>query len=157
MWFSGPTVKSLLNFYIELEQCNLRADNKPPGFNFFSKLQSWPTEPKCSWAYIFNPHEFSTRNNSFMHVHSALHMLEQVEVGQKQAFFRNISFWTVDQISHDVSRRWEHVSSSLKNNIHWIAQGNHKLAGEDRAYHLAFSCYDIKISGNTTNSRSNIF
>ena len=57
MQLSCPTLRSLANFYIELEQfccslsavkvCiwNIRPGNISPGFKCFSKLHSWPTVP----------------------------------------------------------------------------------------------------------------
>ena len=77
--FSGPTLRSLANFYIEFEQFTVAVHfqrQKPvygtsgPTKNHrvlkcFSKLHSWPTDPI-----------FVGRNNIFMRVHSELHRIK---------------------------------------------------------------------------------
>ena len=125
MQFSGPTLRSLGNFYIELNQfycsfsagkaCiwNIRPDNKSPVSKVFFKTSQSAYGPQ----FFCVDHDLARILCQEQYFHACTLWATQARVGGgrvKKCFFEISLFEQQIGISQYFSRRWEHISSRLK-------------------------------------------
>ena len=131
--FSGPALRSLANFYIELVQfcCSLSAAKaciwtiNHRFLKCFSKFQSWSTDP----TFLCADHDLARIRYQEQYFHACTLWATQARVGGgrvKKVFFQDISFWTANWnfwiVFQTMGAYFEQTQK-----INSIAQGNQKL------------------------------